>query len=237
MLFDSQRLANFYDSPIGLVTRRLVQRRLRGLWPDTRGGRILGYGFAIPYLRAFALEAERTIALLPEQQGAMRWPLDRSLTALGEEHSFPFPEALFDRVLIVHGIETAESARALMRQVWRVMAPEGRLLVVAPNRASLWAQVDRSPFAYGRPFSRAQLDRLLREAMFVPEHWDTALLLPPLKSRRFIGTGAVWERAGRLLWPGLAGLHLVEASKSLYAAIPVPAAAKKTKPTLAPARS
>ena len=67
-----------------------------------------------------------------------------------------------------------------MRQVWRVLAPHGRLLLVVPNRASLWAQVERSPFARGRPFNRSQLDSMLRESMFVPEHWDTALYFPPL---------------------------------------------------------
>jgi hypothetical protein len=50
--------------------------------------------------------------------------------------------------------------------LWRVLAPEGKLLLVAPNRTSLWAQVERSPFAHGRPYSRSQLDRLLRDAMF-----------------------------------------------------------------------
>jgi len=235
MLFDSQSLAGFYDSPLGLVTRRLVHRRMRRMWSDVRATRMLGYGFAIPYLRTFAMDAERVIAFVPEQQGEIRWPLDRGLTASGEENSLPFPDAFFDRVLMVHGIETAESVRPLMRQIWRIMAPEGRLMIVAPNRASLWAQVDRSPFAHGRPFSRNQLDRLLRDTMFVPEQWDTALLVPPLKSRRFIGTGMIWEQTGRFLWPGLAGAHIVEASKALCAVVPAPVS-KPAKAALAAIR-
>src|SRR5437764_10780045 len=186
MQFDSSGLAEFYESDLGQVTRRHIQRRLKVAWPDLKGTRVLGVGFAVPYLRTFALEAERVIAFLPEDLGPFCWPSKRSACVLGEEDALPFPDALFDRVFMIHGLETAEAMRPLMRQIWRVLAPAGRLLVVAPNRTSLWAQVDRSPFAHGRPFSRGQLDRLLRDTMFVPERWDTALLLPPIRSRRLV---------------------------------------------------
>jgi SAM-dependent methyltransferase len=236
MQFDSQGLAAFYDSPIGQVTRRLIHRRLKIAWSDLRGTRVLGLGFAVPYLRAFGLEAERVVALLPEALGPLRWPGNRSLCALSEEDALPFPDSLFDRVLLIHGLETAEGVRPLMRQVWRVLAPAGRLLVVAPNRTSLWAQVDNSPFAHGRPFSRSQLDRLLRDTMFVPERWDNALLLPPIKSRRLVRSGTAWERTGQMFWPRLAGVHVVDATKSLYAIAPVKKV-RKLKPVLAPARA
>jgi len=235
MLFDSENLAAFYDSALGQVTRRHLHRRMKAAWPDLRGARILGVGFAIPYLRAFSLEAERTIALLPEDLGSFRWP-QRSLTALCEEDAFPFPDALFDRIVMIHGLEAAESTRPLMRQVWRVLAPAGRLLIVVPNRTSLWAQVDSSPFAHGRPFSRNQMDRLLRDTMFVPERWDTALHLPPINARRLVRSGNAWERTGKMLWPRLAGVHVIDATKSMYALAPV-RKARRLKPVLAPARA
>jgi SAM-dependent methyltransferase len=238
MLFDSQNLAAFYESPMGQVTRRLIHGRLKAAWPDLHGTRVLGLGFAVPYLRSFALEAERVVALCPEQHGPHCWPSTRSVSLMAEEDALPFPDAMFDRLLMIHGLETAEAVRPLMRQIWRVLAPAGRLLIVAPNRTSLWAQVDRSPFAQGRPFSRGQLDRLLRDTMFVPERWDSALHVPPLKSRRLVRTGLAWERTGRGLWPRLAGVHVVEATKSLYAvAPPVPARVRKQRLSTAAARA
>lgn len=224
MQLDSEDLVSFYDSHLGQVARRLVMRRIRLMWPEVRDMRVLGFGFATPYLRPFIGEAERVVALMPAQQGAILWPEeDRGLTALGEEAFLPFPDSMFDRILMVHGLEGTEAARPLMRQIWRVMAPEGRLLLIAPNRASLWTQIERSPFANGGPFLRSQLDILLRKSLFRPERWDNALFLPPLKSRRLIRTGEGWEKFGRRLWPGLAGVHLVEASKSLAAVVPVKA--------------
>ncbi len=143
--------------------------------------------------------------------------VDPRYVVQGDEEAWPFVDSLFDRILVVHGLECAESARLFLRQIWRVLAPEGRLLCVVPNRASLWAQIERSPFGHGRPFSRAQLEKLMRDSLFVPERWDTALYFPPVSARRLVRNGAAWERMGRAVWPRLAGVHIVEATKSLYA--------------------
>ncbi len=217
MLLDAQHLAAFYDEPLGQITRRLIARRVRMAWPDVRGQRMMGYGYAIPYLRAFQAEADRVAAIVPAQEGVVSWPGERQIVAIGEEAALPFPDSVFDRVMIVHGLEAAESVRPLLRQIWRVLTGSGRLLLVVPNRTSLWAQVELSPFAHGRPYSRGQLDRLMRDSMFLPERWDSALFFPPFRARQLVRSGTAWERAGRTLWPRLAGVHILEASKSLYA--------------------
>jgi SAM-dependent methyltransferase len=221
---------SFYEEPIGQVTRRTIFRRIRLIWPDLRGQRLLGYGYALPYLRPFIGEAERVAALVPSQLELET--ADLPFVAQGEEDALPFEDSLFDRVLVVHGLESADSTRPMLRQIWRVLAPEGRLLCVVPNRASLWSQIERSPFASGRPFSRGQIERLMRESMFAPERWDAALFFPPVRSRRLVRTGTAWERVGRRLWPRLAGVHIFEASKSLYALVP-PEKARARKPVLA----
>lgn len=215
---DARDLAGFYETPMGQIARRQIMRRLRLFWPDLSGERVLGYGFATPYLRPFLGEAERVIALMPAQQGAVIWPEGKALTALGEEDALPFPDAMFDRIVMVHALETADRTRPLMRQIWRVLAPAGKLVIVAPNRSSLWSQIETSPFAQGRPFSRGQLAGVLTDSLFVPERWDCALLFPPARSRRLVRSGTAWERMGRRLWPRLAGVHLIEASKTLYGA-------------------
>ena len=227
MQLDASDLADFYEAPIGQLARRMISRQVRVLWPSAKGSCVLGYGFAVPYLRPFLADAERVVAVMPAQQGVLAWPSGRPLTALSDEDALPFPDAFFDRILVVHGLEGADATRPLLRQLWRVLAPEGRLLLVVPNRASLWAQLERSPFALGRPFSRGELDRLLRSSLFEPLRWDRALYLPPLHGRRLVRTGNGWERMLRRLLPGLSGVHLVEAGKSFYGASPVMAGKAK----------
>lgn len=224
MQIDANDLSEYYETPAGQVARRHIFRRVRQVWPDLKGNRVLGYGFAAPYLRPFLGEADHVVAAVPSHQASdqncVSWPDGKSLTLHSEEHALPFPDAMFDCILIVHGLESAEATRPLMRQLWRVLAPAGRLLIVAPNRTSLWAQIDRTPFAHGRPFNRTQLQKLLTDSLFVAERWDHALHFPPLRSKRFVRNGAGWEGVGRRLWPGLAGVHIVEATKSMYATTP-----------------
>ena len=171
---------------------------------------------------------------MPAQVGVVAWPAARPLTVLGEEAALPFADAMFDRILVVHGLEGADAGRVLLRQLWRVLAPEGRLLVVAPNRASLWAQMEASPFACGRPFHRGELDTLLRDTLFEPLLWDRALYLPPFAGRKLARMSEGWERLGRRFLPGVAGVHLVEAGKTLYG-LAKPRQLKRAESTLAPA--
>jgi SAM-dependent methyltransferase len=221
MHVDAPSLADFYESPMGQVARRHILRRVRLMWPTLANRRVLGYGFAVPYLRSFIGEAERVIAVMPAPMGVVAWPAVRPLVTLSDDDALPFPDSFFDCLIVVHGLEATDTMKHLMRQLWRVLAPEGKLLVVAPNRTSLWAQVERSPFAHGRPFTKSQLERLLRDAMFEPQRWDISLLQPPLKSRRLVGTGQSWDSIGRKVWPRLAGVHIVEAQKTVFGTMPV----------------
>lgn len=216
MQLDAGELSQFYETALGRAARRAITRRIREFWPQCTGLRLCGYGFAPPYLKSFLSEAERVVALMPSRTGVVAWPAGRPLTVLGEEDALPFADAVFDRILVVHGLEGADAARLLLRQLWRVLAPEGRILLVTPNRASLWAQLESSPFACGRPFHRSELAGLLTDTLFEPVRWDRALYLPPFAGRRLATLGNGVENLGRRLFPGISGVHLVEASKSLY---------------------
>jgi SAM-dependent methyltransferase len=221
---DVRDLTAFYDAPLGQLARRVIMREIQSFWPDLRNYRVLGYGFAIPYLRAFT-GTERSIAAMPAPLGVIGWPDENNAALLCEEDALPFPDVFFDRILIVHGLESAESLRPLLRQLWRVLAPEGRILLVAPNRASLWAQVQKSPFGHGRPFSRMELEILLKDGLFEPGRWTRALYAPPFET--VTRSGAGWEKLGSRLFSGIGGVHMVEAAKSLYAAAtPLPKGAK-----------
>lgn len=235
MQLDAGELSDFYGTDLGKAARRLIDGHIRAYWPSVQGLRLLGYGFATPYLKSFQGEAERVIGVMPSRTGVVFWPpAGRGLTLLADEDALPFADALFDRILVVHGLEGADAARVLLRQLWRVLAPEGRILLVVPNRASLWAQLERSPFACGRPFHRSELTQLLSDTLFEPMRWDRALFLPPFAGSRMVRFENGLERLGRRFFPGLAGVHVVEASKSLYGRASVKPVGK-TKAVLRPA--
>ena len=77
MWTDAIDLRDFYAAGLGAVARRMIRRRVRAIWPDVSGMRVLGVGFPTPYLGAFRGEAERVLAAMPAQQGVQHWPADR----------------------------------------------------------------------------------------------------------------------------------------------------------------
>lgn len=227
-------LEGFYATPTGLVAARLLRERLRAFWPTLPGQSVLGLGYASPFLRLWRAEAARCVALVPPHLPRWRWPRKAaSRTAVGWDDTLPFPDLSFDRILLVHGLETAENARRLLREAWRVLKDDGRLLVAAPNRLSLWAQLERTPFGHGQPYSSDQLERLLRRQMFRVEGRGAALFVPPFKTRALLRGAEGWERIGPRVFPRFAGLVLLEAGKDMFAAIPAPAT---TAAALAPRR-
>ena len=230
MQSDVVDLKDFYARPAGVVARRMIGRRLRALWPDLRGLSLVGVGYATPYLGLFREEARATLAFMPAAQGVVNWPSrGLSASALVDETDLPLPDSSVDRVVMVHALEGSEASRRLLRETWRVLAPGGRLMIAVANRRGMWARADATPFGHGRPYSRSQLVRLLRETLFTPSGWGEALFVPPVGV--LYGSATAFERVGARLWPAFAGVILVEATKQLYA--PVPAAKGRRVPVLA----
>ena len=218
MYRDVVDLREFYQTSLGQVALRILRRRIREFWPDLSGQTLLGIGYATPYLRPFLSEAERTAAVMPATQGVIYWPADgKGLVTLSEESSLPFDDLAFDRVLVVHGLEATEKSRQMLREIWRVLAGGGRLLVVAANRSGLWSRTDRTPFGHGIPYTTGQLNSMLRDNLFVPERSARALYMPPVKSRFLLGTAPVWEKLGAQWLSNFAGVTMVEATKQIYA--------------------
>ena len=224
---DVTDLRDFYQTPLGLVVRRLLAQKIRTKWPRppgasaVRNGTVLmGFGFASPFLGSFRGEAARMGALMPEGQGALVWPSpERNLSVLVEEEHLPLPDNSVDRMLVVHGLEVAERPAALLREMWRVLSPAGRLLIIVPNRSGVWARTDRTPFGQGRPYSRGQLNDLLCEAMFTPLDWDCALHLPPIDRGLIVRSANTIENLGNRVTRRFAGVIVVEATKEMIAPV------------------
>jgi SAM-dependent methyltransferase len=228
MTADAHLVAEFYGSSRGAVTARVLRERLFAMWPSMPGESVLGLGYSMPYLRLWRDQAKRCIALTPAHIGAARWPAGApNLSCTSEEDCLPFADLTFDRILLVHGLEMAENARRLLREAWRVLKDDGRLLIVVPNRSGMWAYWDSTPFGHGLPYSSGQLCRLLAGALFRVERRDACLWMPPSPMRLLLRSAPVFEQAGRKLMPGLAGVTLTEAVKDVYAAMPVEAVARR----------
>ena len=215
--------AAFYETRRGATAAAALRERLAAFWPDLAGQSILGLGFTSPYLSLWQETAYRCVAATPA-------PLAPALGAhacLVAEDRLPFPDLCFDRVLLIHGLEEADDSRRLLREVWRTMKDDGRLLVVVPNRLGLWAHVEATPFGHGTPYSARQIAALLAAALFRPERRDVALFVPPVQWRLVLHGWPMWEQIGHAVAANLAGVTLMEAVKDIYAALPLAAVAQR----------
>jgi len=218
---DVNRLIGFYRSPLGKIARMLVREQIVRLSGPTDRRRVLGLGFASPYLRFAMADAERVLCFMPARQGADAWPLEGpSHTAMCDPLEMPLTDAAVDLIIAVHAFEHIGDAEELMRELWRIAAPNARLIVVVPRRRGFWAATDNTPFGDGNPFSRRQVERLLRAHSFIPEGWREALYLPPIDHRLVLRFARFFERFGRLFGSLGAGVIVVAARKELFPAVP-----------------
>ena len=216
---DARDLGEFYKTRLGRVVRQTIGRKLRAYWPDVAGKRVLGVGWAAPYLDMFRAHAERTVSLVPETVGTAQWPVGRrGLSVTANETAMPFADRSIDRLLLVHALEASEHVGEMMREIWRVLADDGRLLIVAPNRRSLWAQLDHTPFGRGRSFNARQLNHLLQDNLFVPGEISGALYFPPVDNRPILDFVMMLQGTAVRLVPTFSGVILIEAEKQIYAA-------------------
>lgn len=209
---------------LGRVALRTLRPHLKRLWPDVRGQRLLGVGYAPPLLRPFAAQAERVAALMPARQGAVFWSSHDGPAAeqhgqvcLCDEESWPIETSSIDRIMVVHGVPSTESLDAVLRESWRVLTGQGRLLLIVPNRSGIWARSDNSPFGQGTPFSLGQIRQHLRDYLFVPETAGRALFVPPTHSRLVLTAAPLFEKIGAKLFNAFGGVNIVTAGKQVYA--------------------
>lgn len=235
---DIVSLQQFYDTPFGQDVRALVAARVQALWPDAKDDIVLGIGHCAPYLEYLRPSAAGISIAMPAHQGAAYWPpAGDNQVYLAHEAELPLSENSVNRLLLLHSFEHTEHLNAMLDEMWRVLTPGGRALLVVPNRIGLWCHSSRTPFGYGRTFSTAQLRALMTAHQFAVTHSDTALFLPPLPVRLLWRAARQVEFVGRLLCPFIGGVLLVEAQKQIYASIkqPVHAARGYVAPGRAPA--
>jgi len=217
---DIGEIRNFYATDRGAAVCQVINLRLRSLWPAVRGHDLIGIGYTTPYLPQFQ-DAGLMAAFSPAPMGGHVWPLEGlRKVAIVEEDEWPLPDSSIARILLVHCLEFVGDTENFLRELWRVLIPGGRVMVIVPHRRSLWAQSELSPFGYGQPFSASQLQQLFSKQMFRSRLVGRGLHLPLWWPKPGVNIALNIERYGVKWTKGLGGLLFMEAEKELYGAVP-----------------
>jgi len=215
---DAYDLKYFYNTVRGRIVRRIIREKILAIWPDISKQTLCGFGYAMPYLKPFLDKDMVTANIMPAQLGVHNWPADeKNLVCFAQENLIPLETNSVDRIIMIHALEFLDTPEETFAEIWRVLKSTGRIIVIVPNRMGLWARIDSSPFGQGQPYSARQVEFFLKENLYVHERTEYALFTPPFNKSLPMQLANLFEKVGAILFPALGGVHMIEASKQIYA--------------------
>ena len=165
---------------------------------------------------------------VPHDDDITTMPPEVPVALASDFDALPFPAGTIDLVVMPHSLEFAPDPHLMLREVERVLRPEGRVVITGFNPASLWGLRQRlSPARLGLHLGRGDL-YLPREGEFIG-YWrlrDWLRLLgfaieggqfgcwrPPMTTERWLGRFEWMDRVGERWWPVLGAAYLLVAVK------------------------
>lgn len=136
----------------------------------------------------------------------------------------PFASESIDLIILPHAFEFAEDPHMILREVDRVLIPEGQVIISGFNPASLWGlrqSIGKLTGAYFLP-SYAEfigLPRLrdwLKLLNFEINRGHFGCYRPPCRTQHWLKRFSFMEKAGNRWWPFLGGVYLIQAIKRVH---------------------
>jgi SAM-dependent methyltransferase len=166
---------------------------------------------------------------LPAEDEPSSLPFDAGAALRCDFDALPFPNQSLDLIVLPHALELSRDPHLTLREVERVLVPEGRVMILGFNPASMWGLRQR----LGR--ARSALGLGGRSALFLPRageflgYWrlrDWLRLLsfeveggrfgcfrPPYRSASWLERSAWMEGVGERWWPVFGAVYFLVAVK------------------------
>ena len=210
-------LQDWLATPVGSYLLDWEQKQLDAVVADAFGFHALQLG--IPVLDA--LRSNRMPhRWLADQQAETSEPLRCALVT--DFAALPFAAASLDLLVLPHALECSADPHATLREVERVLVPDGRVVICGFNPLSLWGLRQQRTKAYARlgwqtPFLPPQVDFLaswrlrdwLRLLSFDTEQVRYGCYVPPVRSVKWLTRWGFMERLGARWWPILGAAYVV----------------------------
>src|SRR3989338_5344911 len=217
----TQRLAleHFYQSPLGFWSSFFILKKIQAFWPSISADKTLaGLGLSAPFLEYYGKSDFHTLQVtLPCHGLSYAAAFEQCFNVVSEETLLCLASESVDYLLLIHGLEFFSENKQAFREIWRVLKPLGKVLIITPNRRGLWSRAESTPFGHGQPYSLSQLQELLKDNLLIPVRHDRCLYMPPLASKAVLKLSPAIEKIGSCVLQKFSGLVMVEAIKELYA--------------------
>ncbi|MFS2035721.1 class I SAM-dependent methyltransferase [Polaromonas sp. CT11-55] len=150
----------------------------------------------------------------------------RRAALLTDSDALPFPEASLDLVVLPHTLELSRDPHATLREVSRVLVPEGRVVISGLNPTSLWGLRQRRGHLYqrwgydslflpktGEFIGYWRLRDWLRLLDFEVESGRFGCYRPALTSQAWLDRFEWMDAAGERWWPIFGAVYFLAAVK------------------------
>ncbi len=206
---DSSSVASLHDwfqSPLGAYLLERERAWLDHVVPD-----IFGYHAIQLGLPQFDLLRESRIA------HRVTVNPDGNADVLAQWHELPFDEQSVDLCLLPHVLEFNPNQHEILREIDRVMRPEGRILILGFNPWSLFG-TRRLFSSKGYPWqgqfvSLVRMKDWLQLLGFEPSAGKLACYIPPCDTAVWQKRWGFMESAGDRWWGVGGGVYMLEAIK------------------------
>jgi SAM-dependent methyltransferase len=210
----SQALAQWLQTPAGQYVLAWEQATVDALVADMFGFHALQIGL----LELDALQANR----MPHQwRAAVCTGHTLEHDGVFEPEDLPYANQSLDLIVLAHVLEFSHDPHQVLREVERVLMPEGRVIVLGFNPISLWGIRQRALRWVRKPF-------LPREGRFISRHrlkdWFKLLsfeisvshfgcYVPGVRTDQALERWRFMDRWGERWWPVAGGVYAVTAVK------------------------
>ncbi len=218
-------LADWLATPLGAYTLAREQAWLDTVTPD-----IFGYHAVQLGLPEFDLLHESRMT--HRMVAAPAWSAKTTVAA--QFHELPFEAQSVDLCLLPHTLEFADNPHEILREVDRIMRPEGRIIIIGFNPWSLFGAKrlwsSKSVPWNGQFVSLVRMKDWLQLLGFEPSNGQLSCYIPPFENEKWQRRWQFMEATGDRWWGVAGGVYMLEAVKRVQGMrLITPAWAKKTE--------
>jgi len=205
----STTLADWFATPLG----RYLRQREQAYFDQTVAD-IFGY-----YAIQVGLPEHPTLA---QSRIPSHWTLDYDPPAelVADAHALPFPENTIDLVVMPHALEFTDDPHLMLREAYRVMRPEGQIVIAGFNPFSLYGAKryfgrEQAPPWNGNFIGLWRLKDWLSLLGFDVIGGRLDGYAPPFANEAWLKRFAFFEKAGDRWWPIAGGVYFLRATKKV----------------------
>lgn len=223
MVADKKQTPKWFSDPSGARLIKTEHETLTALLAQVYGYHLVFIGEPeLSHLAAGSLIAHHVL-LNPQVETQTS-----TLSILpGELDAIPIKSDSVDCVILAHTLESAQNPHEILREAYRILIPEGQIILTGLNPYSLWGLwYGTKRFFHrfspeGKLLSCNRMKDWLQLLNFQIIESKMFHFRPPLKNEKFFTKLGFIEKVGHYCWPFWAGGYALQAVKRVVPLVPI----------------